>query len=41
LYEIEEMLSPTQKEKYQIELIPAESLQIDKINLGYFKLSSI
>jgi hypothetical protein len=41
LYEIEEMLSPDQKEKYLIELIPAESLQNDIIHLGYFKLSSL
>ena len=41
LYEIEEMLSPAQKEKYQIELLPAESVQKDIIHLGYFKLSSL
>jgi hypothetical protein len=41
LYEIEEMLSSSQKEKYQIELIPAKSLQEDIIHLGYFKLSSL
>jgi hypothetical protein len=41
LYEIEEMLSPSQKEKFQIELIPVESSQKDKINLGYYKLSSL
>jgi hypothetical protein len=41
LYEIEEMLSPEQKDKYQIELLPAETLRTDKINLGYFKLNSL
>ena len=41
LYEIEEMLSPSQKEKYQIELQPVESFQDDIIHLGYFKLSSL
>jgi len=41
LYEIDEMLSPAQKEKYQIELLPAESFQDDIIHLGYFKLSSL
>jgi hypothetical protein len=33
--------SPAQKEKYQIELLPAESFQDDIIHLGYFKLSSL
>lgn len=41
LYEIEELLSPTQKEKYQIELLPAESFEDDIIHLGYYKLSSL
>jgi hypothetical protein len=41
LYEIEEMLSPEQKEKFLIELQPAESFQDDIIHLGYFKLSSL
>lgn len=41
LYEIEEMLLPSQKEKYLIELQPAESFQDDIIHLGYFKLSSL
>jgi len=39
LYEIEELLSPAQKETFQIVLEPAEGLTEDKINLGYFKLS--
>jgi len=41
LYEIDEMLSPAQKEKYTIEIIPAENLTEDKINLGYFKLETL
>jgi hypothetical protein len=41
LYEIEEMLSKEQKEKYLIELLPAESVQEDIIHLGYFKLNSL
>jgi hypothetical protein len=41
LYEIEEMLSPVQKEKYLVELQPAESFQDDIIHLGYFKLDSL
>jgi hypothetical protein len=41
LYEIDEMLSPAQKEKYQIELLPSESFEEDIIHLGYFKLSSL
>jgi len=41
LYEIEEILSPLQKQKYQIELIPSESLSEYPINLGYLKLSQL
>jgi hypothetical protein len=41
LYDIEEMLSPQQKEKYRIEIITAEGLDEDKIHLGYFKLESL
>ena len=41
LYEIGEMLSPGQKEKYQIELLPADSFREDIIHLGYFKLNSL
>jgi hypothetical protein len=39
LYEIEDILSPAQKEKYRIALEPAEGLIEDEIHLGYFKLS--
>jgi Domain of Unknown Function (DUF1543) len=41
LYEIEEILSPLQKQKYQTELIPSEGLSEDPINLGYLKLSQL
>jgi hypothetical protein len=39
LYEIEEMLSPSQKEKYRVDLIESAGLTDDKINLGYFKIT--
>jgi hypothetical protein len=38
IYEIEELLSPTQKERYRIEIIPAENLPEDELHLGYVKL---
>lgn len=41
LYEIDELLSSAQKEKYQIELLPAETFQDDIIHLGYYKLTSL
>jgi hypothetical protein len=41
LYEIEEMLSPAQKEKFLIELLPVDSPEKDRIQLGYIKLSSL
>lgn len=41
LYEIEELLSPSQKDNYQIELIPSPGLTEDSINIGYFKLNSL
>lgn len=41
LYDIEDILSPAQKEKYRIELIDSEDLTIDKIHLGYLKLSML
>ncbi|MEO5979332.1 MAG: DUF1543 domain-containing protein [Chryseolinea sp.] len=41
LYEIEEILIPSQKERYKIELVPAEGVKEDIIHLGYFKLSSL
>jgi hypothetical protein len=40
LYQIEEMLSPSQKEKYKLELIPSDDLTEDRINLGYFKITT-
>lgn len=39
LYEIEDILSPEQKELYQIELTPAAGLPEDELHLGYVKLS--
>lgn len=41
LYEIEDILSPAQKQKYFIKLIPADNLIDDQINLGYFKLTAL
>jgi hypothetical protein len=41
LYEIEDILSASQKEKYRIELIPSADLAEDEINLGYLKLSNL
>jgi hypothetical protein len=41
LYEIEDILSTEQKEKYQIEIIPATDLVEDEIHLGYLKLSQL
>jgi hypothetical protein len=41
LYEIEDILSASQKEKYQIELIPEDNLSDDQINLGYFRLEKL
>jgi hypothetical protein len=42
LYEIDDMLSPSQKDLYQIHLTPAASgVKEDPIHLGYFKLSSL
>ena len=39
LYQIEDILSPTQKELYEIVLTPAEGLPEDELHLGYFKLA--
>ncbi|GAA3970480.1 DUF1543 domain-containing protein [Mucilaginibacter dorajii] len=39
LYQIEDILSAGQKEKYRIELIPATDLPEDELHLGYFKLN--
>ena len=41
LYEIEDILSPAQKEKYVIELTPTEEVTNDEIHLGYFKLTAL
>jgi hypothetical protein len=41
LYQVEEILLPSQKEQYQIELAPAEDLKEDHIYLGYLKLSRL
>ncbi|MVM29105.1 DUF1543 domain-containing protein [Spirosoma sp. HMF4905] len=41
LYQIEEILSLSQKDTYQIELLPASDLPEDPISLGYLKLSSL
>jgi hypothetical protein len=41
LYQIEDILSPSQKELYQIELIPADDLVEDALNLGYLQLSKL
>jgi hypothetical protein len=41
LYQIEDILSPEQKQKYQIALIPTDELSDDTINLGYLKLSQL
>lgn len=41
LYQIEDILSPLQKQKYQIELIRSDNLNEDQLHLGYLKLSSM
>lgn len=41
LYQIEEILSASQKDRYQILILPFETDQQDKIHLGYLKLSSL
>ncbi len=41
IYQIEDILSPSQKESYQVELIPEEGLAEDEIHLGYLKLSML
>ena len=41
LYEIEEILSPAQRNVFQIVLVSSVNLQPDEINLGYLKLSSL
>jgi len=39
MYEIADILSPRQKEKYAIELVPATDLRNDELHLGYLKMS--
>ena len=39
LYEIKDILSAEQKEKYSIEITEAEGLEEDEFHLGYLKLS--
>jgi len=41
LYEIDDILVSSQKEKYQIILTPDTSVEEDPINLGYLKLSTL
>jgi len=41
LYEIEDILTQDQKEKYLIQLTQADNLPADQINLGYFKLTAL
>ena len=41
LYEIEDILSPSQKELYSIALVPTAGLKEDELHLGYLKLSSL
>ena len=41
LYEIEELLTASQKELYSIELMPVSGLKEDPLHLGYIKLSSL
>ena len=41
IYQVEEILSSSQKEKYQIEIVPSISVNEDQISLGYLKLSQL
>jgi len=41
IYRIEEMLTPAQKEKYQIRITPMPNWPEDEINLGYFQLHKL
>lgn len=41
LYQIEEILPPSQKDQYKIVLTPDEGAADDKINLGYYKLNNL
>jgi len=41
IYQIEDLLSPTQKQQYQVEIIPAVDLGEDAFHLGYLKLPMV
>jgi len=41
IYRIEEILSASQKERYQINIHPHEGLPADQVHLGYFKLDKL
>jgi hypothetical protein len=41
IYQIEDILPPSFKENYQIELVPADNLIEDEIHLGYLKMSML
>ena len=41
IYQIDDILSPEQKEKFRIELTPSMGLGEDRIHLGYLKLSAL
>ena len=41
LYDIEELLLPSQKKSYRIQLTPCDIKTEDELHLGYLKLSSI
>jgi hypothetical protein len=41
IYKIEEMLSPSQKERYHIDITPAIDLPEDEVHLGYFRLEKL
>jgi len=41
LYEIDEVLSPTQKEKYRIKILPASVIKEDELHIGYLQLNRL
>lgn len=41
IYNINEMLSPSLKDKYHIQITPSEGLPEDEIHLGYFRLDKL
>ena len=41
IYQIEDILSPTQKERYRIQLLPSPGSKEDPIHLGYLKLKAL